>query len=179
MIHSIRWSKSHALSLRLRIYNVLLGLRSVLKQNFIFGIGNLESRLNSIRSDVLIKIQGNLRINQLGIKTFPLNFKNIQLWRMFSFYIKSKSSNMEQQHIIRIYYWLRLFRFIFRTEKKIHVPYSVFNARSGRNKSQSVRNYKKRGKYRHDDNNKSKQMKYVRLLILCIMLLPIVLLLIK
>lgn len=38
---------------------------------------------------------------------------------------------------------------------------------------------KKRGKYRHDDNNKSKQMKYVRLLILCIMLLPIVLLLIK
>lgn len=154
------------MSFRSRIYKVLLEQRSVLNQNFGFALGNFESRLNSIRSNVFIKLQRMFLINRLGINTFPLNVKNIQPAGLNNFQVCFN-------------FLLKLVRFICRTVNKIQVLYSVLNTRSGRNKRQSIRNYKKRRKDRHDDNNESKQMKYVALLILCIILFSIVLLLIK
>lgn len=78
LIHNIKWSKSYAMSFRSRIYKVLIEQRFFLNQNFGFSLGNFESRLNSFRSIVFLKNQGNVWINQSGIKTFPMNVKNNQ-----------------------------------------------------------------------------------------------------
>lgn len=193
------------MSFRSRIYKVLLEQRSVLNQNFGFALGNFESRLNSIRSNVFIKLQRMFLINRLGINTFPLNVKNIQPAGLNNFqvcfnFLSRTSRSTWHTNIQSGFISIRsgplsvqpgynmtpfesnnakLVRFICRTVNKIQVLYSVLNTRSGRNKRQSIRNYKKRRKDRHDDNNESKQMKYVALLILCIILFSIVLLLIK
>lgn len=187
-----------------RIYKVLLELRSIFNRNFSSGLGNLKLRLNSIRSNVFIKIHGNFWVNWFQIKTFPFNVKNIQagpnnFQDSFDFISRAsrpKWNNNMQSGFISIrsgplvvqprYNMIpfesnnaQLVKFIFRTGNKIQVLHSLFNAQSGHNKRQSIRNYKKRRKERHDHNSESKQMNYERLLILCIILLYILLLLIK
>lgn len=187
-----------------RIYKVLLEPRSIFNRNFSSGLGNLKLRLNSIRSNVFIKIHGNFWVNRFRIKTFPSNVKNIQAgpnnfqdcfdfisgagrptWNnhIQSGFISIRSSPLVVQPRYNMIPFesnnVQLLKFIFRTGNKIQVLHSVFNARSGRHKRQSIRNYKKRQKEKHNDNSESKQMKYVRLLILCIMFFCIVFLLIK
>lgn len=66
------------MSFRSRIYKVLVEHRFFFNQNFGFSLGNFESRLNSFRSIVFLKNQGNVWINQSGIKTFPMNVKSNQ-----------------------------------------------------------------------------------------------------
>lgn len=187
-----------------RIYKVLLEPRSIFNRNFSSGLGNLKLRLNSIRSNVFIKIHGNFWVNRFRIKTFPSNVKNIQAgpnnfqdcfdfisgagrptWNnhIQSGFISIRSGPLVVQPRYNMIPFesnnVQLLKFIFRTGNKIQVLHSVFNARSGRHKRQSIRNYKKRQKEKHDDNSESKQMKYVQLLILCIMFFCIVFLLIK
>lgn len=187
-----------------RIYKVLLEPRSIFNRNFSSGLGNLKLRLNSIRSNVFIKIHGNFWVNRFRIKTFPSNVKNIQagpnnFQDCFDF-ISGAGRPTQNNHIQSGFISIRsgplvvqprynmipfesnnvqLLKFIFRTGNKIQVLHSVFNARSGRHKRQSIRNYKKRQKEKHNDNSESKQMKYVQLLILCIIFFCIVFLLIK
>lgn len=187
-----------------RIYKVLLEPRSIFNRNFSSGLGNLKLRLNSIRSNVFIKIHGNFWVNRFRIKTFPSNVKNIQAgpnnfqdcfdfisgagrptWNSHiqSGFISIRSGPLVVQPRYNMIPFesnnVQLLKFIFRTGNKIQVLHSVFNARSGRHKRQSIRNYKKRQKEKHDDNSESKQMKYVQLLILCIIFFCIVFLLIK
>lgn len=187
-----------------RIYKVLLELRSIFNRNFSSGLGNLKFRLNSIRSNVFIKIHGNFWVNRFRIKTFPSNVKNIQAgpnnfqdcfdfisgagrptWNnhIQSGFISIRSGPLVVQPRYNMIPFesnnAQLVKFIFRTGNKIQVLHSVFNARSGHNKRQSIRTYKKRRKERHDHNSESKQMHYERLSILCIILLYILLLLIK
>lgn len=187
-----------------RIYKVLLEPRSIFNRNFSSGLGNLKLRLNSIRSNVFIKIHGNFWVNRFRIKTFPSNVKNIQAgpnnfqdcfdfisgagrptWNSHiqSGFISIRSGPLVVQPRYNMIPFesnnVQLLKFIFRTGNKIQVLHSVFNARSGRHKRQSIRNYKKRQKEKHNDNSESKQMKYVQLLILCIMFFCIVFLLIK
>lgn len=187
-----------------RIYKVLLEPRSIFNRNFSSGLGNLKLRLNSIRSNVFIKIHGNFWVNRFRIKTFPSNVKNIQAgpnnfqdcfdfisgagrptWNnhIQSGFISIRSGPLVVQPRYNMIPFesnnVQLLKFIFRTGNKIHVLHSVFNARSGRHKRQSIRNYKKRQKEKHNDNSESKQMKYVQLLILCIIFFCIVFLLIK
>lgn len=187
-----------------RIYKVLLEPRSIFNRNFSSGLGNLKLRLNSIRSNVFIKIHGNFWVNRFRIKTFPSNVKNIQAgpnnfqdcfdfisgagrptWNnhIQSGFISIRSGPLVVQPRYNMIPFesnnVQLLKFIFRTGNKIQVLHSVFNARSGRHKRQSIRNYKKRQKEKHDDNSESKQMKYVQLLILCIIFFCIVFLLIK
>lgn len=187
-----------------RIYKVLLEPRSIFNRNFSSGLGNLKLRLNSIRSNVFIKIHGNFWVNRFRIKTFPSNVKNIQAgpnnfqdcfdfisgagrptWNNHtqSGFISIRSGPLVVQPRYNMIPFesnnVQLLKFIFRTGNKIQVLHSVFNARSGRHKRQSIRNYKKRQKEKHNDNSESKQMKYVQLLILCIMFFCIVFLLIK
>lgn len=187
-----------------RIYKVLLEPRSIFNRNFSSGLGNLKLRLNSIRSNVFIKIHGNFWVNRFRIKTFPSNVKNIQAgpnnfqdcfdfisgagrptWNnhIQSGFISIRSGPLVVQPRYNMIPFesnnVQLLKFIFRTGNKIQVLHSVFNARSGRHKRQSIRNYKKRQKEKHNDNSESKQMKYVQLLILCIMFFCIVFLLIK
>lgn len=187
-----------------RIYKVLLEPRSIFNRNFSSGLGNLKLRLNSIRSNVFIKIHGHFWVNRFRIKTFPSNVKNIQagpnnFQDCFDF-ISGAGRPTWNSHIQSGFTSIRsgplvvqprynmipfesnnvqLLKFIFRTGNKIQVLHSVFNARSGRHKRQSIRNYKKRQKEKHNDNSESKQMKYVQLLILCIIFFCIVFLLIK
>lgn len=185
-----------------RIYKVLLEPRSIFNRNFSSGLGNLKLRLNSIRSNVFIKIHGNFWVNRFRIKTFPSNVKNIQAgpnnfqdcfdfisgagrptWNnhIQSGFISIRSGPLVVQPRYNMIPFesnnVQLLKFIFRTGNKIQVLHSVFNARSGRHKRQSIRNYKKRQKEKH--NSESKQMKYVQLLILCIIFFCIVFLLIK
>lgn len=187
-----------------RIYKVLLEPRSIFIRNFSSGLGNLKLRLNSIRSNVFIKIHGNFWVNRFRIKTFPSNVKNIQAgpnnfqdcfdfisgagrptWNNHtqSGFISIRSGPLVVQPRYNMIPFesnnVQLLKFIFRTGNKIQVLHSVFNARSGRHKRQSIRNYKKRQKEKHNDNSESKQMKYVQLLILCIIFFCIVFLLIK
>lgn len=187
-----------------RIYKVLLEPRSIFNRNFSSGLGNLKLRLNSIRSNVFIKIHGNFWVNRFRIKTFPSNVKNIQagpnnFQHCFDFisgagrptwnnhiqsgFISIRSGPLVVQPRYNMIPFesnnVQLLKFIFRTGNKIQVLHSVFNARSGRHKRQSIRNYKKRQKEKHNDNSESKQMKYVQLLILCIIFFCIVFLLIK
>lgn len=187
-----------------RIYKVLLEPRSIFNRNFSSELGNLKLRLNSIRSNVFIKIHGNFWVNRFRIKTFPSNVKNIQAgpnnfqdcfdfisgagrptWNnhIQSGFISIRSGPLVVQPRYNMIPFesnnVQLLKFIFRTGNKIQVLHSVFNARSGRHKRQSIRNYKKRQKEKHNDNSESKQMKYVQLLILCIMFFCIVFLLIK
>lgn len=187
-----------------RIYKVLLEPRSIFNRNFSSGLGNLKLRLNSIRSNVFIKIHGNFWVNRFRIKTFPSNVKNIQAgpnnfqdcfdfisgagrptWNSHiqSGFISIRSGPLVVQPRYNMIPFesnnVQLLKFIFRTGNKIQVLHSVFNARSGRHKRQSIRNYKKRQKEKHNDNSESKQMKYVQLLILCIIFFCIVFLLIK
>lgn len=187
-----------------RIYKVLLEPRSIFNRNFSYELGNLKLRLNSIRSNVFIKIHGNFWVNRFRIKTFPSNVKNIQAgpnnfqdcfdfisgagrptWNnhIQSGFISIRSGPLVVQPRYNMIPFesnnVQLLKFIFRTGNKIQVLHSVFNARSGRHKRQSIRNYKKRQKEKHNDNSESKQMKYVQLLILCIMFFCIVFLLIK
>lgn len=187
-----------------RIYKVLLEPRSIFIRNFSSGLGNLKLRLNSIRSNVFIKIHGNFWVNRFRIKTFPSNVKNIQAgpnnfqdcfdfisgagrptWNnhIQSGFISIRSGPLVVQPRYNMIPFesnnVQLLKFIFRTGNKIQVLHSVFNARSGRHKRQSIRNYKKRQKEKHNDNSESKQMKYVQLLILCIIFFCIVFLLIK
>lgn len=187
-----------------RIYKVLLEPRSIFNRNFSSGLGNLKLRLNSIRSNVFIKIHGNFWVNRFRIKTFPSNVKNIQAgpnnfqdcfdfisgagrptWNnhIQSGFISIRSGPLVVQPRYNMIPFesnnVQLLKFIFRTGHKIQVLHSVFNARSGRHKRQSIRNYKKRQKEKHNDNSESKQMKYVQLLILCIIFFCIVFLLIK
>lgn len=140
--------------------------------------------------------------NWSGIETFPLNVKNIQpgpkifqdcfqfisragrpIWNnnMQSGFISIRPGPLVVQPGYNMIPFesnsVQLVKFIFRTGNKLQVLHSVFNARSGHNKRQSIRNYKKRLK--HNDNSESKQMKYVQLLILCIMFCCIIFLLIK
>lgn len=184
-----------------RIYKVLLEPRSIFNRNFSSELGNLKLRLNSIRSNVFIKIHGNFWVNRFRMKPFPSNVKNIQagpnnFQDCFDF-ISGAGRPTWNNHIqsgfrsgplvVQPRYNMipfesnnvQLLKFIFRTGNKIQVLHSVFNARSGRHKRQSIRNYKKRQKEKHNDNSESKQMKYVQLLILCIMFFCIVFLLIK
>lgn len=156
------------MSFRSRIYKVLLEQRSVLHQNFGFALGNFESRLNSIRSNVFIKIQRMFLINRLGIKTFPLNVKNTQPAGLNNFqvcfnFLSRTSRSTWHTNIQSGFISIRsgplsvqpgynmtpfesnnakLVRFICRTVNKIQVLHSVLNTRSGRNKRQSIRNYK-------------------------------------
>lgn len=187
-----------------RIYKVLLEPRSIFNRNFSSGLSNLKLRLNSIRSNVFIKIHGNFWVNRFRIKTFPSNVKNIQAgpnnfqdcfdfisgagrptWNnhIQSGFISIRSGPLVVQPRYNMIPFesnnVQLLKFIFRTGNKIQVLHSVFNARSGRHKRQSIRNYKKRQKEKHNDNSESKQMKYVQLLILCIIFFCIVFLLIK
>lgn len=187
-----------------RIYKVLLEPRSIFNRNFSSGLGNLKLRLNSIRSNVFIKIHGNFWVNRFRIKTFPSNVKNIQAgpnnfqdcfdfisgagrptWNnhIQSGFISIRSGPLVVQPRYNMIPFesnnVQLLKFIIRTGNKIQVLHSVFNARSGRHKRQSIRNYKKRQKEKHNDNSESKQMKYVQLLILCIIFFCIVFLLIK
>lgn len=190
-----------------RIYKVLLEPRSIFNRNFSSELGNLKLRLNSIRSNVFIKIHGNFWVNRFRMKPFPSNVKNIQAgpnnfqdcfdfisgagrptWNnhIQSGFISIRSGPLVVQPRYNMIPFesnnvqlLKLLKFIFRTGNKIQVLHSVFNARSGRHKRQSIRNYKKRQKEKHNDNSESKQMKYVQLLILCIMFFCIVFLLIK
>lgn len=187
-----------------RIYKVLLELRSIFNRNFSSGLGNLKLRLNSIRSNVFIKIHGNFWVNWFRIETCPFNVKNIQAgpnnfqdcfdfisragrpkWNnnMQSGFISIRSSPLFVQPRYNMIPFesnnAQLVRCIFRTGNRIQFLHSVFNTRSGRNKRQFIRNYKKRRKEKHDDNSESKQMKNVQLLILCIMFFGIVFLLIK
>lgn len=187
-----------------RIYKVLLEPRSIFNRNFSSGLGNLKLRLNSIRSNVFIKIHGNFWVNRFRIKTFPSNVKNIQAgpnnfqdcfdfisgagrptWNnhIQSGFISIRSGPLVVQPRYNMIPFesnnVQLLKFIFRTGNKIQVLHSVFNARSGRHKRQSIRNYKKRQKEKHNDNSESKQIKYVQLLILCIIFFCIVFLLIK
>lgn len=187
-----------------RIYKVLLEPRSIFNRNFSSELGNLKLRLNSIRSNVFIKIHGNFWVNRFRMKPFPSNVKNIQAgpnnfqdcfdfisgagrptWNnnMQSGFISIRSGPLVVQPRYNMIPFesnnVQLLKFIFRTGNKIQVLHSVFNARSGRHKRQSIRNYKKRQKEKHNDNSESKQMKYVQLLILCIMFFCIVFLLIK
>lgn len=187
-----------------RIYKVLLEPRSIFNRNFSSELGNLKLRLNSIRSNVFIKIHGNFWVNRFRMKPFPSNVKNIQAgpnnfqdcfdfisgagrptWNnhIQSGFISIRSGPLVVQPRNNMIPFesnnVQLLKFIFRTGNKIQVLHSVFNARSGRHKRQSIRNYKKRQKEKHNDNSESKQMKYVRLLILCIMFFCIVFLLIK
>lgn len=187
-----------------RIYKVLLEPRSIFNRNFSSELGNLKLRLNSIRSNVFIKIHGNFWVNRFRMKPFPSNVKNIQAgpnnfqdcfdfisgagrptWNNHtqSGFISIRSGPLVVQPRYNMIPFesnnIQLLKFIFRTGNKIQVLHSVFNARSGRNKRQSIRNYKKRQKEKHNDNSESKQMKYVQLLILCIMFFCIVFLLIK
>lgn len=187
-----------------RIYKVLLEPRSIFNRNFSSELGNLKLRLNSIRSNVFIKIHGHFWVNRFRIKTFPSNVKNIQAgpnnfqdcfdfisgagrptWNnnMQSGFISIRSGPLVVQPRYNMIPFesnnVQLLKFIFRTGNKIQVLHSVFNARSGRHKRQSIRNYKKRQKEKHNDNSESKQMKYVQLLILCIIFFCIVFLLIK
>lgn len=187
-----------------RIYKVLLEPRSIFNRNVSSGLGNLKLRLNSIRSNVFIKIHGNFWVNRFRIKTFPSNVKNIQAgpnnfqdcfdfisgagrptWNnhIQSGFISIRSGPLVVQPRYNMIPFesnnVQLLKFIFRTGNKIQVLHSVFNARSGRHKRQSIRNYKKRQKEKHNDNSESKQMKYVQLLILCIIFFCIVFLLIK
>lgn len=187
-----------------RIYKVLLEPRYIFNRNFSSGLGNLKLRLNSIRSNVFIKIHGNFWVNRFRIKTFPSNVKNIQAgpnnfqdcfdfisgagrptWNNHtqSGFISIRSGPLVVQPRYNMIPFesnnVQLLKFIFRTGNKIQVLHSVFNARSGRHKRQSIRNYKKRQKEKHNDNSESKQMKYVQLLILCIIFFCIVFLLIK
>lgn len=187
-----------------RIYKVLLEPRSIFNRNFSSGLGNLKLRLNSIRSNVFIKIHGNFWVNRFRIKTFPSNVKNIQAgpnnfqdcfdfisgagrptWNnhIQSGFISIRSGPLVVQPRYNMIPFesnnVQLLKFIFRTGNKIQVLHSVFNARSGRHKRQSIRNYKKRQIEKHNDNSESKQMKYVQLLILCIIFFCIVFLLIK
>lgn len=187
-----------------RIYKVLLEPRSIFDRNFSSELGNLKLRLNSIRSNVFIKIHGNFWVNRFRIKTFPSNVKNIQAgpnnfqdcfdfisgagrptWNnhIQSGFISIRSGPLVVQPRYNMIPFesnnVQLLKFIFRTGNKIQVLHSVFNARSGRHKRQSIRNYKKRQKEKHNDNSESKQMKYVQLLILCIIFFCIVFLLIK
>lgn len=187
-----------------RIYKVLLEPRSIFNRNFSSELGNLKLRLNSIRSNVFIKIHGNFWVNRFRIKTFPSNVKNIQAgpnnfqdcfdfisgagrptWNnhIQSGFISIRSGPLVVQPRYNMIPFesnnVQLLKFIFRTGNKIQVLHSVFNARSGRHKRQSIRNYKKRQKEKHNDNSESKQMKYVQLLILCIIFFCIVFLLIK
>lgn len=187
-----------------RIYKVLLEPRSLFNRNFSSELGNLKLRLNSIRSNVFIKIHGNFWVNRFRMKPFPSNVKNIQAgpnnfqdcfdfisgagrptWNSHiqSGFISIRSGPLVVQPRYNMIPFesnnVQLLKFIFRTGNKIQVLHSVFNARSGRHKRQSIRNYKKRQKEKHNDNSESKQMKYVQLLILCIMFFCIVFLLIK
>lgn len=187
-----------------RIYKVLLEPRSIFNRNFSSELGNLKLRLNSIRSNVFIKIHGNCWVNRFRMKPFPSNVKNIQAgpnnfqdcfdfisgagrptWNnhIQSGFISIRSGPLVVQPRYNMIPFesnnVQLLKFIFRTGNKIQVLHSVFNARSGRHKRQSIRNYKKRQKEKHNDNSESKQMKYVQLLILCIMFFCIVFLLIK
>lgn len=187
-----------------RIYKVLLEPRSIFNRNFSSELGNLKLRLNSIRSNVFIKIHGNFWVNRFRMKPFPSNVKNIQAgpnnfqdcfdfisgagrptWnnQIQSGFISIRSGPLVVQPRYNMIPFesnnVQLLKFIFRTGNKIQVLHSVFNARSGRHKRQSIRNYKKRQKEKHNDNSESKQMKYVQLLILCIMFFCIVFLLIK
>lgn len=187
-----------------RIYKVLLEPRSIFNRNFSSELGNLKLRLNSIRSNVFIKIHGNFWVNRFRMKPFPSNVKNIQAgpnnfqdcfdfisgagrptWNNHtqSGFISIRSGPLVVQPRYNMIPFesnnVQLLKFIFRTGNKIQVLHSVFNARSGRHKRQSIRNYKKRQKEKHNDNSESKQMKYVQLLILCIMFFCIVFLLIK
>lgn len=187
-----------------RIYKVLLELRSIFNRNFSSGLGNLKLRLNSIRSNVFIKIHRIFWDIQFWIETFPFNVKNIQAgpnsfqdcfdfisragrptWNnnMQSGFISIRSGPLVVQPGYNIIPFesnnVQLVKFIFRTGNKLQVLHSVFNARSGRNKRQSIRNYKKHRKEKHNDSSESKQMKYVQLLLLCIMYFCIVFLLIK
>lgn len=187
-----------------RIYKVLLEPRSIFNRNFSSELGNLKLRLNSIRSNVFIKIHGNFWVNRFRMKPFPSNVKNIQAgpnnfqdcfdfisgagrptWNnhIQSGFISIRSGPLVVQPRYNMIPFesnnVQLLKFIFRTGNKIQVLHSVFNARSGRHKRQSIRNYKKRQKEKHNDNSESKQMKYVQLLILCIMFFCIVFLLIK
>lgn len=187
-----------------RIYKVLLEPRSIFNRNFSSELGNLKLRLNSIRSNVFIKIHGNFWVNRFRMKPFPSNVKNIQAgpnnfqdcfdfisgagrptWNnhIQSGFISIRSGPLVVQPRNNMIPFesnnVQLLKFIFRTGNKIQVLHSVFNARSGRHKRQSIRNYKKRQKEKHNDNSESKQMKYVQLLILCIMFFCIVFLLIK
>lgn len=187
-----------------RIYKVLLEPRSIFNRNFSSELGNLKLRLNSIRSNVFIKIHGNFWVNRFRMKPFPSNVKNIQAgpnnfqdcfdfisgagrptWNnhIQSGFISIRSGPLVVQPRYNMIPFesnnVQLLKFIFRTGNKIQVLHSVFNARSGRHKRQSIRNYKKRQKEKHDDNSESKQMKYVQLLILCIIFFCIVFLLIK
>lgn len=187
-----------------RIYKVLLEPRSIFNRSFSSGLGNLKLRLNSIRSNVFIKIHGNFWVNRFRMKPFPSNVKNIQAgpnnfqdcfdfisgagrptWNnhIQSGFISIRSGPLVVQPRYNMIPFesnnVQLLKFIFRTGNKIQVLHSVFNARSGRHKRQSIRNYKKRQKEKHNDNSESKQMKYVQLLILCIMFFCIVFLLIK
>lgn len=187
-----------------RIYKVLLEPRSIFNRNFSSELGNLKLRLNSIRSNVFIKIHGNFWVNRFRMKPFPSNVKNIQAgpnnfqdcfdfisgagrptWNNHtqSGFISIRSGPLVVQPRYNMIPFesnnVQLLKFIFRTGNKIQVLHSVFNARSGRHKRQSIRNYKKRQKEKHNDNSESKQMKYVQLLILCIIFFCIVFLLIK
>lgn len=187
-----------------RIYKVLLEPRSIFNRNFSYELGNLKLRLNSIRSNVFIKIHGNFWVNRFRMKPFPSNVKNIQAgpnnfqdcfdfisgagrptWNnhIQSGFISIRSGPLVVQPRYNMIPFesnnVQLLKFIFRTGNKIQVLHSVFNARSGRHKRQSIRNYKKRQKEKHNDNSESKQKKYVQLLILCIMFFCIVFLLIK
>lgn len=187
-----------------RIYKVLLEPRSIFNRNFSSELGNLKLRLNSIRSNVFIKIHGNFWVNRFRMKPFPSNVKNIQAgpnnfqdcfdfisgagrptWNnhIQSGFISIRSGPLVVQPRYNMIPFesnnVQLLKFIFRTGNKIQVLHSVFNARSGRHKRQSIRNYKKRQKEKHNDNSESKQMKYVQLLILCIIFFCIVILLIK
>lgn len=187
-----------------RIYKVLLEPRSIFNRNFSSELGNLKLRLNSIRANVFIKIHGNFWVNRFRMKPFPSNVKNIQAgpnnfqdcfdfisgagrptWNNHtqSGFISIRSGPLVVQPRYNMIPFesnnVQLLKFIFRTGNKIQVLHSVFNARSGRHKRQSIRNYKKRQKEKHNDNSESKQMKYVQLLILCIMFFCIVFLLIK
>lgn len=187
-----------------RIYKVLLEPRSIFNRNFSSELGNLKLRLNSIRSNVFIKIHGNFWVNRFRMKPFPSNVKNIQAgpnnfqdcfdfisgtgrptWNnhIQSGFISIRSGPLVVQPRYNMIPFesnnVQLLKFIFRTGNKIQVLHSVFNAQSGRHKRQSIRNYKKRQKEKHNDNSESKQMKYVQLLILCIMFFCIVFLLIK
>lgn len=187
-----------------RIYKVLLEPRSIFNRNFSSELGNLKLRLNSIRSNVFIKIHGNFWVNRFRMKPFPSNVKNIQAgpnnfqdcfdfisgagrptWNnhIQSGFISIRSGPLVVQPRYNMIPFesnnVQLLKLIFRTGNKIQVLHSVFNARSGRHKRQSIRNYKKRQKEKHNDNSESKQMKYVQLLILCIMFFCIVFLLIK
>lgn len=137
-----------------RIYKVLLEPRSIFNQNFSSGLGNLKLRLNSIRSNVFIKIHGNFWVNRFRIKTFPSNVKNIQAgpnnfqdcfdfisgagrptWNnhIQSGFISIRSGPLVVQPRYNMIPFesnnVQLLKFIFRTGNKIQVLHSVFNAR--------------------------------------------------